>query len=182
MFDLILDLVVARRDYDNAVFCIDEPDTHMHAQLQAELLLALYDLILEHCQLMLATHSIGMMRKAQEIERKTPGSVAFLDFGGKDFDAPCMIEPIEPDRTFWKRAYEVAIGDLAQLVAPRRVVICEGHPKTESPVRNHSHDDQCYERIFETALPDTQFVSMGNHHEVMSDKCPSSENLRQMAA
>ncbi len=27
-FDLILDLVVARRNYDNTVFCIDEPESH----------------------------------------------------------------------------------------------------------------------------------------------------------
>ena len=64
-FDLVLDLVIARRDYDNTVFCIDEPESHMSARLQAELLSVLYDLIPENCQLMLATHSIGMMRRAQ---------------------------------------------------------------------------------------------------------------------
>ena len=37
VFDLILDLVVASRDYDNTVFCIDEPESHMNARLQAEL-------------------------------------------------------------------------------------------------------------------------------------------------
>ncbi len=58
-FDLILDLVVARRDYDNTVFCIDEPESHMSMRLQAKLLAVLYGLIPENCQLMLATHSIG---------------------------------------------------------------------------------------------------------------------------
>ena len=58
-FDLILDLVVARRAYDNTVFCIDEPESHLHARLQAELLSVLDGLIPENCQLMLATHSIG---------------------------------------------------------------------------------------------------------------------------
>ena len=52
-FDLILDLVVARRDYDNTVFCIDEPESHMSMRLQAELLSVLYDLIPHNCQLML---------------------------------------------------------------------------------------------------------------------------------
>ena len=36
--DLILDLVVARSKYNNTIFCIDEPESHMHANLQAELL------------------------------------------------------------------------------------------------------------------------------------------------
>lgn len=36
-FDLILDLVVARKKFDNTVFCIDEPESHMNTRLQAEL-------------------------------------------------------------------------------------------------------------------------------------------------
>ena len=34
-FDLILDLVVAKRAYDDTIFCIDEPESHMHAQPHA---------------------------------------------------------------------------------------------------------------------------------------------------
>ena len=64
-FDLILDLIVARRAYDDTLFCVDEPESHMNARLQAELLSVLYELIPEECQLMLATHSIGMMRRAR---------------------------------------------------------------------------------------------------------------------
>ena len=45
VFDLILDLVVARHSYDETVFCIDEPEAHMNARLQAKLLSVLYDLI-----------------------------------------------------------------------------------------------------------------------------------------
>ena len=169
-FDLILDLVVARRDYDNTLFCIDEPESHMNARLQAELLSVLYELIPENCQLMLATHSIGMMRRARDIEAKNPGSVVFLDFGGCNFDEPQIIEPTKPGRTFWKKAYDVALDDLAALVAPSRVIICEGYPKTENPVSNHSLDARCYERIFETEFPETRFVSMGNDREVLGDR------------
>ena len=100
-FDLILDLVVSKRAYNNTIFCIDEPESHMHTQLQAELLSVLYDLIPENCQLLLATHSIGMMRRARDIEAKNPGSVVFLDFGNCDFDQPQTIEPVKnPNRTF----------------------------------------------------------------------------------
>ena len=170
VFDLILDLVVARRDYDNTVFCIDEPESHMNARLQAELLSVLYDLIPQNCQLMLATHSIGMMRRAQDIEAENPGSVVFLDFGDCDFDKPQIIEPTNPDRTFWKKAYEVALDDLAALVAPERAVICEGEPKNRNSSRNYSHDAACYDRIFKSAFPETQFVPGGNALEVAEDK------------
>ena len=169
-FDLILNLVIARRSYDDTIFCIDEPEAHMNTKLQAELLSVLYGLVPENCQLMLATHSIGMMRRARDIEKENPGSVVFLDFGGRDFDQPQIIEPATPDRTFWKQAYKVSLDDLAALVAPERVVICEGYPLTRNAGNNHSMDAQCYNRIFENEFPETRFVSMGNHHDVMSDR------------
>ena len=140
VFDLILDLVIAKHAYDNTLFCIDEPEAHMNARLQAELLSVLYELIPETCQLMLATHSIGMMRRARDIEASNPGSVVFLDFGERDFDEPQVIEPTVPDRAFWQRAYEVALDDLAALVAPERVVICEGEPMNRNSGPNYSHD------------------------------------------
>ncbi|MDE2799254.1 MAG: AAA family ATPase [Gemmatimonadota bacterium] len=169
-FDLILDLAITKRTYDNTIFCIDEPESHMNARLQAELLSVLYDLIPENCQLMLATHSIGMMRRARDIEAEHPGSVVFLDFGDRDFDKPQIIEPTVPDRAFWNRAYDVALDDLAALVAPERVVICEGEPKNRKSVTNYSHDARCYERIFGTEFPETQFVPGGNASEVAEDK------------
>jgi len=176
-FDLILDLVVARRDYDNTVFCIDEPESHLNTRLQAELLSVLYDLIPESCQLMLATHSIGMMRRARDIENKKPGSVVFLDFEDRDFDQSQVIEPMIPNRVFWKRAYGVALGDLAALVAPNRVVICEGQPKAGRLSGNHSHDARCYDTIFETEFPETRFMSMGNDREIIGDKRGLAEAL-----
>ena len=169
-FDLILDLIVARRSYDDTLFCIDEPESHMNARLQFELLSVLYDLIPDSCQMMLATHSIGMMRRARDIEAASPGSVVFLDFDGRDFDLVQVIEPVMPDRAFWQRAYEVALADLAALVAPVRVVICEGEPKNNNAGKSYSHDARCYERIFETAFPETQFVPGGNASEVGGDR------------
>ena len=176
-FDLILDLLVAQRDYDDTVFCIDEPESHMNARLQAELLSVLYELVPTNCQLLLATHSIGMMRRARDIEAENPGSIIFLDFGGRDFDQPQTIEPTKPDRAFWNNAYDVALDDLAALVAPKIIVMCEGHPQTRNPVTNHSHDARCYERIFESEFPEARFLSVGNDQEVAGDKWGLAEAL-----
>ena len=168
-FDLILDLVISLQEFDNTVYCIDEPESHINPRVQAELLSVIYNLIPENCQLILATHSIGMMRRAQDIEKNCPGSVVFLDFG-VDFDKPQIIEPIVPDRPFWNRAYEVALDDIAALVAPRTVVICEGEPISPKNFKNQSHDAHCYGVIFQNEYPDTQFVSMGNDQKVEHDK------------
>ncbi len=170
VFDLILDLVVARRAYDDTMYCIDEPESHMNARLQADLLSVLYGLVPETCQLMLATHSIGMMRRAREIEKESPGSVVFLDFDEKNFDEPVVIEPTIPDRAFWQRAYDVALADLGALVAPERVVICEGEPQNKNSGQNYSHDARCYQKIFEAEFPETQFIPGGNAFEIIDDR------------
>lgn len=170
VFDLILDVVVAKHDYDNTLYCIDEPESHLNTRLQAELLQVLYDLIPKNCQLMLATHSIGMMRRARDIEADSSGSVVFLDLGGRDFDEPQVIEPTVPDRAFWSRAYNIALDDLAELVAPKRIIICEGEPKNRNTGQNYSHDARCYQRIFEGLRPEIQFIPGGNASEVAEDK------------
>ena len=169
-FDLILDLVVATRAYNNTLFCIDEPESHMNARIQAELLSVLCGLIPEDCQLMLATHSIGMMRRARDIEAEQPGSVVFLDFDGHDFDKPVIIEPAFPDTAFWNNAYDVALDDLASLVAPERLVICEGEPKNRMSGSNYAHDARCYKNIFQAEFPETRFIPGGNSEDVADDK------------
>ena len=83
-------------------------------RIQSELLAVLYDLVPENCQLMLATHSIGMMRRARDIEAAQPGTVVFLDFDGLDFDDAQVISPAVRDVAFWNKAYDVALADLAR--------------------------------------------------------------------
>ena len=176
VFDLILDLYISLQEFDNTVYCIDEPESHINPRVQASLLSVLYGLIPQNCQLILATHSIGMMRRAQEIEKACPGSVVFLDFE-VDFDQPQELEPIVPNRVFWNRAYKVALNDLAALVAPERVVICEGEPSSSRNFKNHSHDARCYEVIFQDKYPDTRFVSMGNDLQIIGDQRGLAEAL-----
>ena len=131
---------------------------------------------------MLATHSIlpTMMRRARDIEVENPGSVVFLDFGDRDFDIPQIIEPTRPGRKFWKRVHQVALDDLAALVAPSRVVICEGEPIARQRVKNHSIDATCYANIFEEEFPDTEFVSMGNDQQVLDDSWKLEETLHKL--
>lgn len=168
-FDLILDFVVKRRSYDNAVYCIDEPETHMNTRLQGALLGELVGLLPGNSQLWIASHSIGMMRRAREMYDADPASVAFIDFSGNDFDQVTTLTPSKPTRAFWEGVMHVALDDLAALVAPRQVVICEGNPVGTVAGKNTEHDARIYEAIFGDVMPDTTFISAGNSKEVQND-------------
>jgi len=168
-FDLLLDIVVKRRDYQNAIYCIDEPETHMNTNVQGDLLQELLTLVPQGSQLWIASHSIGMMRKARELYMANPGSVTFLDFGGREFDATTIIRPQAPTRAFWESVLNVALDDLASLVAPRQVVICEGNPLVPVPGKNVEHDARVYSTIFAAEFPDVTFISAGSANQVSGD-------------
>lgn len=169
-FDLVLDLAVKRREYDDTVFCIDEPEAHMNPRLQGALLKELVELLPPGCQLWLATHSIGMMRQARDFYVAHPDEVVFIDFDGVDFDEAQSLTPIVPNRAFWQRVLAVAVDDLAALVAPERIVICEGVPGVAGSSKNAEHDARCYDSIFADEIPDTKFLSGGNSHDVENDR------------
>lgn len=169
-FDLILDLVVKRKSYGEAIYCIDEPETHLNTKIQGALLKELLDLLPGESQLWIASHSIGMMRKARELYDANPSSVVFLDFSGRDFDQPTVIEPIKPSRAFWESVLHVALDDLATLVAPNRVIICEGNPALpQQQGKNVEHDAFVYSTIFADEFPDVTFVSAGSASQVSGD-------------
>lgn len=180
-FDLLLDLVIRRRDFNNTVYCIDEPEAHMNTRLQSTLLEELVNFLPQQSQLWLATHSIGMMRRARDIERQTPGSVVFLDFSEVDFDQRQTLGPARTTRVFWERVLNIALDDLSGLVAPARVVVCEGAPPGQ-PSRNAEHDARCYNVIFEDEFPDTKFISVGNSSDVESDRLSIVAVTRALAS
>lgn len=158
-FDIILDLVIKSDSFDNTIYCIDEPEAHMHTALQAKLLAEMYNLVNDKSQLWLATHSIGMLQQAKELETQHPGSVVFLDFSNIDFDEKTTITPTTIDKTIWNKFIELAFGDFAKLIAPERIVFCEGDSKGR---KYKDFDAQIYAKIFSSKYPTTSFVSIGS--------------------
>ena len=65
------------------------------------------------------------------------------------------------DRPTWQRSLAVALDDLAALVAPKRIIICEGGSAPR--FNDDGLDGQIYNRIFAESEPDTQFFSTGSH-------------------
>lgn len=43
VFDLVLDMIIKSSFYSDAIFCIDEPEAHMHTRLQSKVLRELYN-------------------------------------------------------------------------------------------------------------------------------------------
>ena len=168
VFDIFLDIVVKRQEYDDSIYCIDEPETHLSTRLQAQVLRELFALIPEKSQLWIATHAIGMVREAAELWSEDPSKVVFLDFDyranghPRNFGEEEIVHPVKPNHAFWNRHYEIALDDLSELVAPEQIVLCEG----EAQVGAEPFDESCYNRIFATEFPHTLFVSVGSSNDV----------------
>ncbi len=162
-FDLILDMVVQSRYYPDAIYCIDEPETHMHTRLQGKVLRELFLLIPGNSQLWLSTHSIGMLQEAEEIEKENPGTVVFLDFSDRDFDVDQIIRPSKISRAVLDKFYELAFGDFAKLMLPQIIVFCEGNTNGKS---RKDYDKSIYTIIFENEHPEAFFISGGSCSEI----------------
>lgn len=166
-FDLLLDLAVKSNAYDEAVVWIDEPEAHTNPLVQGALLDQMLALLGETNQLWLATHSVAMLRRARDISDKMPGSVAFLDFGERNFDESQKLGPVTLSRAFWKRTIAASLGDVADLVAPTTLVLCEGQPSTGDRAE---FDAKCLRAIFGEHVPDADFIAVGNDRQVIADE------------
>lgn len=164
-FDLLLDIFVKRDEYQDAIYCIDEPEAHLATALHGPLLEAMLELVPDQSQLWIATHSAGFVRKAYDLMRRC-GDVVFLDFSEHDFDQSVEISPRVPDRSFWQTTYQVALDDLADLIAPDNIVLCEG---SKDKV-DKGFDAECFNRIFAQDHSDTLFISRGGSGEVENSK------------
>lgn len=167
VFDLLLDMFIKSSALRSPVICIDEPEAHTNPVIHGKLLDALLDLAGADSQLWLATHSVGMLRRARELSDASPGSVAFLDFGERDFDEPQELKPVSLSRMFWKRTIAASLGDVAELIAPSTLVLCEGQPSTGARA---DFDARCLRAIFSDHEPDADFIAVGSDRQVIADQ------------
>lgn len=161
-FDLLLDIFVKREEYNDTVFCIDEPEAHMNPRLQGRLLGELFRLMTGNSQLWIATHGIGMMREALSLYEKHNDQVVFLDFIDRDFDQSQVIRPTNPSRKFWEQTHQIVLDDLAALVAPDQIILCE------STHGSQGFDAECYNQIFYEKYPSAKFVSAGGKRDLQN--------------
>lgn len=183
-FELLLDIVVKSEFYKNTVFCIDEPETHIHTKLQSALLFEIFRLIPNESQLWIATHSFGMLKEARRLLESNPDEVVFLNFDGYDFDDIAKIEPSACDETIWNKMVEISLDDYAPYLSPEIIVFCEGTTKGR---KRKDFDARCYSNIFRDKYPNIMFFSLGSCSEVeekdiiidfISKLSPSSKVIR----
>lgn len=162
-FDLLLDLHIKKKYFPDAIYCIDEVEAHLHTSLQGVLLRELAAIVPGESQLWVTTHSLGVLRAAQDLEASNPGSVAIIDFEGVNPDHPTELSPVNLGRVAWEKFLSITLGDLSDRIAPKVIVICEG---TSLGKRRKDFDAEIYNRIFGPHVPDVVFISGGSAQQV----------------
>jgi predicted ATPase len=162
-FDLLLDMHIKSKFYSNAIWCIDEMETHLHTRVQGALMREIYTLIPENSQLWITTHSLGVMRAAQALGIEAPGTVAMIDFDGVEPDEPRQLVPSNIGRIAWEKMLSIAIDDLSTRIIPSTIVVCEG---SNIGTRRKNFDAEIYNRIFNASAADIVFVSGGSSNQL----------------
>ena len=164
VFDLLLDVHIAATELGTPLICLDEPESHLNPAVQATVLTEILRLLPNGSQLWIATHSVGMIRRAFDISTAEPGRVAFLDFGQVKGPAPdVLLKPSQPSGQLLREAMSVALDDLARLLAPEVLVICEGSQVSD---RVPVWDERIYRQIFRDLHPRVEFTSSGGKGEL----------------
>jgi hypothetical protein len=163
VIDIITDLIVKAREYNDTVFCIDEPELHLNTAIQRKLLIEIEKLIPDSCQLWIATHSIGFLR-ALQVDLKDEVSV--LNFTENNFDGEVILTPIKLTRHNWQKLFQTALEDITGLLAPERIIYCEGRKEPDGNGNEQGLDADIYNSIFSETRHETLFVSSGGNTEL----------------
>jgi predicted ATP-binding protein involved in virulence len=162
--DIILDLIVKTNEFNDTVFCIDEPELHLNTAIQRKLLIEIEKLIPENCQLWVATHSIGFLRALQE-DLKDKSQI--LDFSEKDyFHGSHTIYPIKTTRRNWQRIFSTALEDLTGLISPKTIIYCEGRDRPGQNGEERGFDAKVFNFVFGETYYDSLFISSGGNTEL----------------
>ncbi len=165
VFDLLLDFHVTLDHYTDTLFCIDEPEAHMHTALQARVFEEIYRIVPDPSQIWISTHSLGVIRFAHRLEKTLPGSVAVLDFSAHDFDQPVVITPSPTSKILGEKVLSIALEGHANDLMPERVVICEG---SFDGRRRRNFDAEVYSKIF-AGYP-VAFVPGGSCNDLLDEQ------------
>ena len=162
--DIILDLYLRKDDYNDTIFLIDEPELHVNTTIQRKLLKEISSLIGQNCQIWLATHSIGFLRSLQEDFGKDCEIIRFED--GVNFASEShTLSPMAKTRANWMSIFEVALDDLIGLIAPNRIIYCEGKAEIKRG-KEDGFDAKVYNTIFSHTYQNSLFVSSGGNTEL----------------
>ena len=165
VIDLLLDLYLRKDEYTDSIYIIDEPELHLNTAIQRKLLIEINKMIPDNCQIWVATHSVGFLRALQE-ELNTCSQIIEFKAENEWGTQPYVLTPIVKSRATWQSLFETALEDLTTLVAPRRIVYCEGRAEPTADGGERGFDAFVFNTIFGEVYPDTLFVSSGGNTEL----------------
>lgn len=143
---ILLNFIVRRKQYEDAIIYIDEMDCHLNTALQETLLQEITEKwIPDSSQLWTASHALGFIDYARKAE-----NAVILDFDSLDFDVPQIISPQSKEVL---DVYDLAIPKsiLSQLFKDKKIVFCE------------NKDDEYYNLL---GIADTIFVGVKDSRDV----------------
>jgi len=167
-FSLLLDLHLKKKYHKSAVFCIDEIETHMHTRLQGRILSEVMRSMDPSSQLWVSTHSLGVMRAAQECERGDPGSVCVIDLDQIQGKHIGSISPSRISDISSKKLLSIALDDYSGRISPQFVFVCEG--SEGSDLRRSGFDSVIFSKIKLSGNYDAIFISGGSHTQISETK------------
>jgi AAA15 family ATPase/GTPase len=143
---LLLNFIVRRKYYEDAIIFIDEMDCHLNTAIQYRLLEEIVtQWIPESAQLWTASHALGFIDYANKSKE-----TAIIDFDLLDFDLPQVLFP-QPKSNL--EVYEIAVPKavLFELMKDRQLIVCE------------NQNDEYYNLLL---LPNTIFVGVKDARDV----------------
>ena len=117
---LLLNFIVRKEYYDDAIIFIDEMDCHLNTSLQYRLLEEIVNVwIPDNAQLWTASHALGFIDYARKSE-----TAAIIDFDLRDFDAPQTLLPESKESI---DVYDIAIPKtmMFDILKDKKIVVCE---------------------------------------------------------
>lgn len=126
--NLLFNLFVRNKVYNDSIYFMDEIDTHLNTKLQAALLREITEYwIPDNCQLWTASHSLGFIEYATEIEKG-----CILDLDDLDFDKTQILTPTSKNSF---EIFEIAVSKafIDRAVQGRKIIFSEN---TDTPFYN----------------------------------------------
>ncbi|SFE69379.1 AAA family ATPase [Succiniclasticum ruminis] len=163
--DILLDLYLRKDVYTDSIYIIDEPELHLNTAIQRKLLFEINKMVPKNCQIWIATHSIGFLRALQE-ELNAESQIIKFSEENKWASQTYELRPLVKCRSTWKELFQTALDDLTNLVAPKRIIYCEGRDRPSSMGCEQGLDANVFNTIFGEKYPETLFVSSGGNTEL----------------
>lgn len=160
-----MDLYLRKDVYTDSIYIIDEPELHLNTAIQRKLLIEINKMIPDNCQIWIATHSIGFLRALQE-ELNAESQIIKFSEDNQWASQPYVLKPLVKCRSAWQELFKTALDDLTNLVAPKKIIYCEGRDMPSRTGCERGLDANVFNTIFGESYPETLFVSSGGNTEL----------------